>query len=309
LQPIVQRSLPLLLAALALTSLWGCPRDIPPPANALTDPAELLGAMHTVDENIQTIRFKETALQYFGEEGRVSVKQTILWGQPDRLRIQTYLPGIDSVAGVLVCACGQFAYHDRQENIYYYGEATAANIARFVPVGLTCRDVGTLLVGSAPFERIAEARGEPTLAWDRETGRYALSVPIVSGLDAGGRIDLQIQHDHFRVAQLRTTNANGQLVYAYEVDDFEDVAGQIIPRRRQFSVERSGDDFSLKNGEVQLNPELPDAVFALGPPQGTPVRYLGTGPERPVHLDGNLCAPAPSIAPNDGSTHEDTVAP
>lgn len=308
-QPTTSRTTALLLSLLALASLWGCPTDIPPPRNALTDPQELLGAMKTIDENIQTIRFKDTALQYYGEEGRISVKQTILWGQPDRLRIQTYLPGIDSVAGVLVCACGFFAYHDRQENVYYYGEATDTNIARFVPVGLTCRDVGTVLIGSAPFERIAAANGEPALRWDRETGRYALSVPVVHGLDAGGKIDLQVQHETFRVARIQATNASGALVYAYEVDDFENVAGQILPRRRQFVVQRSGEDFSIKNGEVQLNPELPDEVFALGPPQGTPVRYLGNGLQRPAPQDGDLCSLAAPPPTTDDSAHDQPVAP
>ncbi len=283
----------------SVVALQGCPRDIPPPEGALTAPQELLAAMDAAMEPVQTARFKNAALQYYGEQGRVSVRQTLLVAQPDRLRVQTYLPGIDDTAGVLVCACGRFAYHDRQENVYYYGEADAQNISRFLPVGLTCGDVGRVLLGGPPRDRIAGASGAPTLAWDRSAGRYALTFP-----EGDGTLRLGVEHGTWRVSTIDATSSSGASRFRYEVDGFERIDGQPIPERRRFVVEASGEDISLKNGETQLNPALPETLFGLEAPVGTSVRYRGSSAQAPPPPPGgDLCAdatppPTPAESPD-----------
>ena len=157
------------LAALALLALLApaCMKPIPRPSDAISEPGELLEAVKASSLEIESLRMKDVRLDYFGAQGRVSVRQTLLQQQPDRLRVQTYIPGFDGVAGVLVCACGQFAFHDRQEDIYYYGPATAKNVGRVLPLGLNCRDMGHVLLGGAPHDRLEAAGGEPSLRWDQ----------------------------------------------------------------------------------------------------------------------------------------------
>lgn len=260
-----------------LVALWGCPKTYPPPTDQVRDPAELRAAIAGGTVDVHSARFKNVRLDYFGEQGRLTVRQLILVSPPDRLRIQTYIPGFDGIAGVLVCGCGHFAYHDRREDAFFYGDASADNVARVLPVGLTCRDVGSLLLGGVPNDKLEQAGGQEALAWDETTGRYKLTIPVVRGSERGSTLEVQVRHGDFRVAGIRTLSPGGREVFTYTAEDFERVAGLVLPRRRRFVV-AGGDDFSLTGLEVEVNPELPDSLFELSPPAGTDLRFVGTGP-------------------------------
>jgi hypothetical protein len=279
------RTLSLLLLPL---SLCACPAPIPRPADALQDPHELLQAIEAATNEIHSARMKDVRLDWYGAQGRLSLRQTLLFQQPDRLRVQTYIPGFDGVAGVLVCACGRFAFHDRQEDIYYYGPATAQNVARVLPLGLSCRDLGQVLLGGAPHDRLRDGQPRASLAWDDDTGRYRLVLEPQAGQDAGARIVLQVRHKDWRVTQMNTT-AGTQTLYQYTADDFAPVQGFLLPQQRRFLLEPSGDDFSLTAKDTQINPDLPPELFQLAPPDGSPRRYIG--PLDPPPPPGDLCAP------------------
>ncbi|MEL6179391.1 MAG: DUF4292 domain-containing protein [Myxococcota bacterium] len=282
------------LALLGVLSVLGLAaancRSVAPPQDALTDPQELIAAITSATEDVQTVRLKDMRLDYFGDKGRISVKQLILLGSPDRTRIQTYIPGLDGVAGVLACACGQFAYHDRDQNVYYYGPASAENVARVLPVGLTCRDLGSILLGGLPGERLEREAGSPVLVWDTNTGRYALTWPLERGANAGGRISAQVRHGDWRVTQLTVHNASGTLEYTYTARSFEKVEGFTLPTSRRFLVADESEDISLTGDTIQLNPELDEILFQLEAPQGTPLNYVGDQrPPPPPPPEGDLC--------------------
>lgn len=280
----------LVVGFLALSLLYGCPKDYPPPTDQVTDPAELLAGVRTATEEVTDARFKDVRLDYFGEKGRLSVKQLVLVAHPDRVRIQTYIPGFEGVAGVLVCACGQFAFHDRQENVYYYGPSTAENVARVLPVGLSCEDLVHVMLGGAPHQRLELAGGEPRLKWDGETGRYSLTQQGVRGVDEGARIELQIRHGDWRIAEMVVGDGKGGVRYRYSADRFSTEDGRVLPGKRRFVVPATDEDFSLTTGETQIDPELPEVLWELAPPQGTPFRYIGPSlSPQPPPADGNMC--------------------
>jgi len=283
----MNNSVAITLGALVLL-LCACPSTFPPPTDQMRDPEELRRAVDGAIAEVQSARFKNVRLDYFGEQGRLTVRQLILYSAPDRLRVQTYIPGFDGIAGVLVCACGRFAYHDRRSDVYSYGEATAANVGRVLPIGLTCRDVGALMLGAAPNDKLAEAGGEAALAWDETTGRYKLSIPVVRGAQRGSTVEVQIRHGDWRVAGLRTVASDGEDLFVYSADDFERVAGMLLPNKRRFLIASTDDDFSLTGLDVEINPELSDTLFGLAPPSGTTLRYVGTGPRPPAVED--LCS-------------------
>lgn len=282
----------LLYTALALGALLcasGCPQPIPRPQDAVEDPQELLEAVRAATLEIHSARLKNVRLDYFGQQGRVSVRQTLLQQHPDRLRVQTYIPGFDGVAGVLVCACGQFAFHDRQEDVYYYGPASAENVARVLPLGLNCRDMGHVLLGGAPHDRLQAGAPGASLSWDEQTGRYRLEMQPDSGQDAGNKVMMQIRHKDWRVAEMKTVAPGGQVLYHYTAEDFTPTQGHLLPEARRFVVADGGEDFSLRSGETQLDPELPEGLFSLAPPSGSRVQYLGPQAPPPPP-QGDLCA-------------------
>ncbi len=263
--------------------LTGCPRHIPPPADQVLEAIELRKAVDARSDVVESARFKNARLDYFGPDGRLTVRQLLLLKKPDEVRVQTYIPGFDGVAGVLVCKCGNFAFHDRQENTYYYGKATARNIRRVVPVGLTCGDVGRVLLGGLPNDLLAElAGGTETLEWDTETGRYDLE--LVSGT---ANVNAQVAHASWVVEEIVLKQGNKEKFH-YTADRAERFDGLLLPTRRRFLVDGGEQDFSLTGEEVQLNPELPETLFELSPPTGSKLRYVGQGPAPQPSANG-LC--------------------
>jgi hypothetical protein len=250
------------------------------------DPLELLAAVEAATLETPDARFKDVRLDYFGERGRLSLKQLVLVAHPDRVRIQTYIPGFDGVAGVLVCACGQFAYHDRREDVYYYGVATAQNVGRVMPVGLNCQDLVHVLLGGAPHRRLRAAGGTASVRWDRATGRYDLRVDGRDGVDSDASFSLQIRHGDWRVAALELHH-DRKVQYRFTADRFETVAGRVLPRRMRFIIPKSDEDFSLTIGETEVDPDLPEVLWELAPPSGTPVERVGI--RTPLPADGRLC--------------------
>ena len=278
------------LLAIGLTGAT-CSSPIPPPKDMLKSSQALVNAANQATDEVKTARLKEMRLDYFGQQGRASVRQLILTGAPDRLRIQTYIPGLDGVAGVLVCACGQFAYHDRQNDVYHYGPARSDNIARVLPVGLSCTDLGSILLGGLPNARIkTEAEGEPELSWDDTTGRYKVAWKLNRGPHAGGQLVTQIRHGDWRVAEIKVKDSAGKLQYTYTAKSFERFGGQLLPTSRRFLVADDSEDISLSGDKVELNPELPDLLFQLEAPPGSQLAYLGDRSPPPAPpRGGNLC--------------------
>lgn len=284
---MMKRSVFWLCAGLAVL-FAGCPRNIAPPSDQVTDAGELIAAVEAATTSVQDVRMLDVRLDFFGQQGRASVKQLVLIQHPDRLRIQTYIPGMEGIAGVLVCACGRFAFHDRQEDVYYYGPATAENVARVLPVGLGCQDLAHVLLGGAPHQRLLALGGEPTLKWDRRQGLYRLTWEQAG--PQGERAEVQVRHGDWRVTRMRTWKGDGSLEYDYTAERFESQQGLMLPGKRRFVVPGTQEDFSLAQGETQINPGLDEVLFELSPPGGSPVRYIGPmSPPPPPPVDGLLC--------------------
>ena len=277
--------------ALLLAVATGCPHEIPPPNDMMETPEALLEAVEGSSTSVQRARFRDIRLDYFGgPQGRASVNQLLLLQHPDKIRIQTYIPGLDGVAGVLVCACGQFAFHDRQRDVYFYGPATAENVGQVLPVGLGCRDLAHVLLGGAPHELLGEFGSKPTMAWDGRKGQYRLEWKATSKDAPAARATIHVRHGDWRVPAITTWNEDGEKRYVYSAESFEKIEGMTIPSKRQFVVRDTGEDFSLTGGEVQLDPELPEILFTLVPPAGSPVSYIGpANPPPPPPVEGNLC--------------------
>ena len=258
-------------AAVALVG-WGlvasaCHTDVPPPENQIKDAGLLRAAIEARVEQFSTGRFKEVVLDYYGEDERIKVRQLLLVKAPDKLFVQTRLPGSDEVLNRLVSDGARFSMHRRDTHEYITGPPTPTNISRLLPLDLSARDVVRVMLGGAPWDRFDAQRAPYELAWDGQRGTYRLSVARASG----GQIAAYVRPTDFAVASLEETDGQGETVYRYETDDWKRYGTLSLPDWRRFVWPGRDLDFSVDVGETQLGVDLDDSLFAMDPPAGSRV--------------------------------------
>jgi outer membrane lipoprotein-sorting protein len=265
---LVRLVLASLIAAVGLASTsTGCHRPVPPPENAIEEPAKLRGAVEARLESMRNARFKEVVLDYFGREQRLKVRQLLLVERPDRVRVQTRVPGSNEIVSLLVSNGETFAMHRRRENEYLTGPPTRENINRLLPVDLSASDVVRVMLGGAPWDRFEREPGEPRLEWDGETGRYDYSVRTASG----GRLSMQVRPTDYAVVEVVEYGPDEEVVYEYTTDDWKRFKSGALPTWRRFVWPERDLDFSLDAGETEVDVTLPDSLFELEPPPGSEV--------------------------------------
>lgn len=250
-----------------LLCLTACPKNIPPPDNALGTAEELRAAIDARFDSIETARFKEVVIDYFGEGQRVKVRQLVLVAKPSYLRVQTRVPGTEEILSLLVSDGENFAMHRRDTNQYFAGAATPENIARLLPVDLSARDVTRVMLGGAPWDRFASYGTAPDMKWDRKKGKYTYTVATTDG----GTLTMWVRPTDYAVETVREFNADGKVIYRYETDKWKSIENNTLPSWRRFVWPKRDLDFSMDVGETQLNVELPEMLFELPPPAGSEI--------------------------------------
>jgi outer membrane lipoprotein-sorting protein len=258
-----------LLVSLVLVGT-ACTRNIAPPDNAIDDPVELRQAIDARYAHVEDARFLNVVLDYFGDGERVRMRQLIVVQSPDRLRVQTRLPGSDEILNLLVSNGETFALHNRDTHEYFTGAPTRANINRLLPVDLSAADVVRVMLGGAPWDRFDYEPGPPQLRWDTRRGEYELSVET----RARGTLSMYVRHTDLAVVRVIELDSAGQRVYEYTTSGWRDLQGLALPSYRRFVWPAQNLDFSLDVGETQLNVELPETLFEFPPPPGSRVIYL-----------------------------------
>lgn len=260
----------LLLAALGVLVIGAstaCSKDIPEPDNALQQPEALRGAIDARIQGLDDARFHDVTLEYFGDGERVRVRQLILVRQPDHLRVQTRLPGSDEILSLLVSDGETFSLHERDENKYYTGAPSRQNINRLLPVDLSGTDVVRVMLGAAPWDRFDAESGEPTLEWDSERGQYQYSVARTDG----SRLTMYVRHTDFAVLKVQETDPEGDIIYAYTTDGWDDAGPVALPSFQRFQWPDRDLDFSVSVGRAEFNVDLQSHLFTFAPPPGSEV--------------------------------------
>lgn len=260
----------MIVCLLALVFIGCSGADIPPPKNALKNPEDLRAAVNARLKGFESARFKEVTLEYFGKDQRVKVRQLILVSQPNKLRVQTRVPGTDEILYLLVTDGKTFAMHKRDTNEYITGKPTEKNINRLLPVNLSAADVVRVLLGGAPWDRFDKEGNKATLTWNRESGMYCYNVKKKDG----GLLSMEIRHTDYAVVFVKEFNKKGKMVYAYEAKDWKRHKKGALPEYRRFQWPSEKLDFSLDVGETQVNVELPDLLFEFDAPEGSKVINL-----------------------------------
>ena len=258
------------LLAFCLAACGG--RQTPPPLDVLTDPVELLEAMLTRLDAIESTRMRAT-LEYYGDGGRARVEQAVLARSPDLLRIETLSPFGTSLA-VFMSDGETLTFYDLQDQTYMSGPPSPQNIARFVPFWMSASDLVRILFGGPPLDAAVPDTDGYTLEWDRREGAYRMALPI----HTGGELVLEVQHGSWTVSGATQFDDEGDQVFELRTGDFRlvEVEGfeTTIPQRLRFIMETEDIDISLDVESIDMNVNLPDQLFQLAPPPGVEVVNL-----------------------------------
>ena len=252
------------LAAVLLFMMPGCaPRKAPPPLPALPPVAAdaLLQQVETCGADVTSLRgLAKVRLVNGGKT--VNVRQAILAGYPDRLRTETLSP-FGSPLLVLASDGQNLDALLPGEGRFLHGPASAENLRRFSRLPLRLTDLVGLLLYRPPLFPWEEMRGGSGDAGSRY--RLFLDGPAARRQVFSFAADLQLTGAAYYDGK--------ELLLEIGYGDFGP-APTPFPRQAELQLPGHGVTARIHFEEVELNVDLPAALFHLQPPAGVVVEEL-----------------------------------
>ena len=268
------------LALLAATAAMACAPRVPPPDLSL-DPAGLLAQVEAAGAVVARVQ-GEARLRLDAPGAKGVLPAWVAAERPDRLHVEV-LDFFGNPSAVLVAAGGRLAIYDARQRTFYRGAATAANLARLVPLPLS------------PERLVAVLCGTPVLAGaprSADPGRGFVALELRDGARA---TSLRVGP---RAAVVSATFRGGAPVVP---DHDVRYAGFLDLERARFPTEvvvTAGDPavrVELAWKEPDTGGRVDAALFRLEPPAGARVVELESAePASPSPLP---LRPAPPPAP------------
>jgi hypothetical protein len=256
----------LCLAAFSVLGLLGCPDQVRPPDDEITEPAVLLGHMTRRLEEVRSARFRVLLEYYDGETRGANFRGAVLVRQPEDIHIQLLSPFGDPLR-TLVSNGERLSLYDLDAQTYYYGSPTPENLARILPLYLTAADIARVLLAGPPLDLMDADPAGMSLEWDRSRGSYRLGVPLAR---EPGRLVLWVRHGDWSIEWAERRDGRGDLVFELRTGELEVINGIALPMRLRF-LYRATDhpiDMSIDVERAELNVDFGDALFVLAAPQG-----------------------------------------
>jgi outer membrane lipoprotein-sorting protein len=242
---------------LALLLAAGCaPRLRPPPPDLPLDPAALLAEVRATQARVQTVQ-GEARVVIEGPQGSGGVDQFLAAERPGRLRVESH-DFFGNVLSLLVVDGPTLALYDAKARILYRGAATAANVARLVPVALAPAELVTLLCGSAPV-----LDGEPL---DASPVDGALRLTLKRG-DEVQRLDVGAGAAVLRARESRL----GRVSREVELTGHRPLGGASLPTQVVARAPLERITLTLRWRAVEVNQPLEPSLFQLATPDGARV--------------------------------------
>jgi hypothetical protein len=190
---------------------------------------------------------------------------------PDSVHLQL-LDGLGRPVRIFVSHAGRFALWDIEKGTFYRGVATQDNLARFLPLYFSPKELVKVLLGAAP--RLSGAKAQLEVAEGAEHLELLLTAENSSQR-------LRVQPKNFRVVESEVWGAqNYQLTFA----SFVRVGSQkVFPERRILRVLSSSLFLELSYTDYSADLSLDEKLFILAPPQGIRVVDVEEG----VGLNGD----------------------
>ncbi|MBX5481985.1 MAG: DUF4292 domain-containing protein [Myxococcaceae bacterium] len=261
------------LAAGALAAvLSGCPpRRIDfGPRGRIDDPEALLELVAETEATVITLD-GEAKVHVDAPGGKGAFSMFMALVRPTYVHLEP-LDFFGRPQGVLVINEDHFGLYQAQDNRFYEGPATAANVARFLPLALPPAELVRVMLGAVP--RIPHERAE--LVPDERCACYVLTLHHGAVTQR-----LEVHPSRYRVLKSEVT---GMPAYDLELGDLDTIQGISFPRRITLRAPAAQVEVSLRYADVTLN-KAPDlTMFDTSAPEGAEIV--------PLDAQGRTVSPA-----------------
>lgn len=279
-----------LLAAMA--ALSGC--GSPPPASQVPNARAALQRVHATQDCGMGIQ-ASAKIDHFGKGGRVRGDLLMFAVWPDKLRMDVVSPFGVTLA-TLTSDGTKFSLADLREKRFYFGPASACNIARLTTVPMPGHVLVSLLRGEAPV-----LKHDPALAEVVWSGKGYYVVTIAGANDTFEELhiaphpdDLALPWDkqrmrvvdvevrqknvvlyHASLDEHRPASTAGPRVDPDGIDPPVAPSGPLctaeLPRKIHVEVPGKDEDVRFRYENVAWNPPLIDGLFTQPVPGGVEV--------------------------------------
>ncbi len=201
-------------------------------------------------------------MKYRDADSAGSAREAIVIARPDRLRVEVL--SVFGTQFLVATAGGRLTAYAPREGTVYRGAATAANLAQYARMPFAVEDVIDIVLATParPDGAVSSVSFDPASESVRLTWRAAdfersvwLSRP---GWPAG----------------TEERSPDGQLLWRATYDGFEPHGGVPLATRVALHVVPLSQQVELSLDEVDVNPAVDDALFALPVPPGARVVRL-----------------------------------
>jgi outer membrane lipoprotein-sorting protein len=231
---------------------------VPVPPTTLPSAAELEAALVKRHDTVHGLKAL-AHIRYRDPEGSNSSREAIVVARPDRLRVEV-LSLFGSVF-VLAADRGLLTAYARRENTVYCGHASPENLWRYVRLSLPVSDLVDLLLGTPPLRQTKEAEVsfDPQTEW----------IQLVQQWEHG----VQLVWFSPTALPLRTEEQtpDRQTLWRATFDKYESQNGVAVATRIALEVPAWQRSLDITLEDIDLNPRLDSAVFAVKTPPGSKV--------------------------------------
>jgi outer membrane lipoprotein-sorting protein len=260
----VLRAIAVLAAVVALAGCAARPvaRPAQAPSGPLPDAADTRAAGAARRTALRGLR-AWARLQYESPEETHRAKQLLVAERPDRLRLEVFSP-LGTVF-VLTAADGALAAYDRDSATVYRGADSAENLRRYTDVALPVQAAVDLLLGTPPLGAAAAS----TVSADGSAIRLR-----ADGDDGAEVIWLSPELDPLRY---ETQDVDGRVRLRATFDGWTAIDGVRVPTQVGFEMPDTQRRLAVALRDIEVNPTLPPAVFALVTPADSREVQLDAG--------------------------------
>ncbi|HVH46430.1 MAG TPA: hypothetical protein VM925_29010 [Labilithrix sp.] len=278
--------------AALLALLSGC--GTPPPASRVPTARAAVDRVFATQDCGGGIH-ANAKIDHFGKGGRVRGDLLAFAVWPDRLRMDVVSPFGVTLA-TLTSDGNKFSLYDLREKRFFYGPASACNIARLTTVPMPGHVLVSLLRGAAPV--LKHAPGDATIAWD-SGGYYIVTIKGTNGGEERIKVaphpaDFALPWEKQRLRVLDVeVKQQGIVIFHAELEGHQPApmsspivdpdgidppiptSGPIctaeLPRRIHVEVPGKDEDVLFRYDNVTWNPPLPEGTFTQPVPPAVEV--------------------------------------
>jgi outer membrane lipoprotein-sorting protein len=202
----------------------------------------------------------QAAIDIFTPEGKYPLKAAVVLRKPDRLRIES-LPIIGPPDFIFVANGVSLRVYSAVQGKFYKGRATAKNLSRFLPVGLSPEDVVSILIGRVP----CMLGKYETMKGATDGSLYRIDEISANGIARS----LWVDPAGGNLVGARVYSVPGIVSYRVRFQEFIQREGKTLPRKVEITVGRTGAIcVTIRYSDIQLVADTDLSLFDLSEPPG-----------------------------------------